>query len=393
MQTGKEKSMSEKTFGRFQASVVFNDVAIYFSEEEWKLLKQWQKDLYTNVMKEIHGALISLGYTIVNPDVLVRVSKGEEPCLGKHHDSERRKCRSPFSSCSDLKPDILIRIKESEISSSSDQQNFEEREIINPDITDCIDDSAEYSSEHKHEEKTNRNNHDMKETGSIDSPKIIGEQPATTFVFPLSIKQEEEPHPIAHEDSKKREDTSSPCTSYPVFNPELSLWIKEEDDSQYPEHPDSEGRESVNSLNSVEISTKNFLHHSKKPRICAAQDGPKWKDRSPTSDRLDEPSACSRAIKKSKHSHVLQRPHKGERLFQCSKCEKRFTRNSNLIAHQRTHTGERPHKCTECEWSFSHSSNLFRHQRIHAREQNKYLIVSQILGYTNEMNCIEYPLT
>ncbi|XP_069499261.1 zinc finger protein 485-like isoform X2 [Ambystoma mexicanum] len=39
----------------------FLDVAACFSEEEWKLLEHWQKDLYRNVMKDIQQALTSLG--------------------------------------------------------------------------------------------------------------------------------------------------------------------------------------------------------------------------------------------------------------------------------------------------------------------------------------------
>ncbi|XP_069482356.1 zinc finger protein 587-like [Ambystoma mexicanum] len=44
-----------------KVSITFCDVAACFSEEEWKLLHEWQKDLYSNVMKEIQQALTSLG--------------------------------------------------------------------------------------------------------------------------------------------------------------------------------------------------------------------------------------------------------------------------------------------------------------------------------------------
>ncbi|XP_030066795.1 uncharacterized protein LOC115475173 isoform X2 [Microcaecilia unicolor] len=253
--------MSEKVFGRFQASVVFNDVAIYFSEEEWNILKQRQRDLYKNVVKEIHQAVISLGYSIINPDVLVRISKEEEPCLWKDHDSERRRNNSPFNSCAAVKPDVLIRIKESETSHSSDQQKSEKRESINLDTveSDSIDAGAKTTFELRHDEKTyNRNNHDSETTGSLDSPRIVDDWPVPSSVLPLNIKIEKESHPIAHEDSRRRASTSSPSTSYPVFNPELSLWIKEEDNPYSSDNPDSEERESVNSLN-TDLSAENVL--------------------------------------------------------------------------------------------------------------------------------------
>uniref|UniRef100_A0A8C5MI91 KRAB domain-containing protein n=1 Tax=Leptobrachium leishanense TaxID=445787 RepID=A0A8C5MI91_9ANUR len=44
-----------------QSSVTFHDVAACFSVEEWGSLEEWQKELYRNVMREIHTALRALG--------------------------------------------------------------------------------------------------------------------------------------------------------------------------------------------------------------------------------------------------------------------------------------------------------------------------------------------
>ncbi|XP_069499024.1 uncharacterized protein [Ambystoma mexicanum] len=60
------------------AHVAFQDAAVYFSEEEWKLLQDWQKELYRNVMNEIHQALISLGPLIATTICSLRAKEKEE---------------------------------------------------------------------------------------------------------------------------------------------------------------------------------------------------------------------------------------------------------------------------------------------------------------------------
>ncbi|XP_069463725.1 zinc finger protein 124-like isoform X7 [Ambystoma mexicanum] len=77
--------MSKQVVG--MAPVTFDDIAACFSEEEWKLLHQWQKELYQTLMNEIHQSLISLGPLIAASVFSLKPTEKEVAC---HMNSERR---------------------------------------------------------------------------------------------------------------------------------------------------------------------------------------------------------------------------------------------------------------------------------------------------------------
>lgn len=51
--------------------VAFEEMAVYFTEQEWTLLDADERTLYWEVMREIYEHVTSLGFPFAHPDVVV----------------------------------------------------------------------------------------------------------------------------------------------------------------------------------------------------------------------------------------------------------------------------------------------------------------------------------
>ncbi|XP_069093020.1 zinc finger protein 182-like isoform X1 [Pleurodeles waltl] len=408
--------------------VTFQDVASCFSDEEWKLLHEWQKELYKNVMNEIHQALIALGPVIATSVFSLRAKEKDDLCSVSNPDSKRRRSDNNSPSCQITNPDTLVRVNISEEADIWDPQETARR-------TD-IEEVASYGYPPIHPDVLLQ----MQQEEEMDSRDWSGSEGSDVLVCPtkgfqapsadVSWRKEDKSNAFLMRPpgSKGKRSTMPSSAGDPVF----TIRNKPEDEIHFQEEQDLEVKSAGERISHRNLNNEDFMNTTGKMKARKASEkakgmifqnsirGANIRKWPPNREEFEgemnpeDESGFSKSSNSKLNQEILEvelsdtftkgeinrnitacppRSHQNwqpylERkqsyfyegqstehyrtladhiIYQCAECMKSFSGKSQYLKHQRTH--HRSYQCTVCGKSFSCKYHLIRHQTKHTGEK------------------------
>ncbi|XP_058537262.1 zinc finger protein 425-like [Ochotona princeps] len=293
-------------------TVTFDDVAFYFSEQEWEILQTWQKGLYQQVMQANCESLDSTGCAWSKADLITWIEQGR--MLLTRDQGSLDAARKTTGPCTD-----------------------EPLDLKNPRKSPCHDNQGTFRAE---------------EEGCHFSG--LQEQ---DLCASLSEKEKEN-------SSDQRTTLHSPgLQEIESLNPKLNLTASSQaKQAPWPEPPDVPGHLEVLPgsgcysccvCREVFEVKRDLAKHQRSHSQRQPYQHPLHRDKSRGNWELGRSPV------------LLCR----KKRFQCSQCEKSYYLKCSLITHQVVHTGQRPFPCPECGKTFRYKADLKKHPCLHQGER------------------------
>ncbi|XP_072505413.1 zinc finger protein 786-like isoform X2 [Notamacropus eugenii] len=368
-----------------QSPVTFEDVAVYFSEQEWRALRGWQKELYRSTMTSNYEALAFLedqGFVssqkekqhvcdLQNQDLPELLLSGERQEVSSIHGQHGSSLRSPCNQHSQSSASEVYSIMESNLNHKTEGSPFFQIIPIRQNICPCPDCSKGFCLQ-SHLVKHQRSHSSGQLCQCPKGKKAFREhQSIQSWQRHLPQNENSEKDLCLKSHTKVEE---GPYRREGAFVQELTQ-LMEHTGLHKGKKPFCCSKCSMSFPRKGFLKAQQHLHSGERPFCLECGKGFIQKSkliehrRVPSGDRPFQcpecdTSFCLKAVLKA-HQHT----HSGEWPFSCSECGQGFMKQFHLTEHLRMHTGEKPFQCPQCDKSFRLKGALKVHQRVHSRDR------------------------